>query len=124
MLIKDFSLKLFFSGIAFYVLNLLYSLVAGEAVSMIFHGVHLFFLIFFMLGAAVMAFLLEHKKDIVGVGFLVVITNISIFTYILKKWLVQKQFVFSKWNFFVLFLCYLIILTFFVGKKLNQTHFK
>lgn len=123
MFIKDFSIKLFLTGMAFYLLNLIYVLIAGEALNLVFQGIHLFFLIFFILGGAVMAFLLENKKDIVGVGFLVVITNISIFTYILNKWLVQKQFVFSKWNFFVLFMGYLVALTFLVGKKLNQTQF-
>ncbi|WP_428223822.1 hypothetical protein [Flavobacterium sp.] len=123
MFIKEFSIKLFLAGMAFYLLNMLYVLSSGSEMNLVFHGVHFFFLFCFVLGGAVMAFLLENKKDIVGVGFLVVITNISIFTYILNKWLVQKQFVFSKWNFFILFLGYLIGLTFLVGKKLNKTQF-
>ncbi|APT22433.1 hypothetical protein BU993_07230 [Flavobacterium columnare] len=108
---------------AFCVLNFGYLILSDQLIPPVFYLIHGFFLFFYLLGTMIMAFLLENKKDLVGVGFLVVITNIFIFTYILNRWLLQKNLMFSKWNFFILFIGYLIAMTFLVGKKLNQIKF-
>ncbi|OWP84044.1 hypothetical protein BWK59_07325 [Flavobacterium davisii] len=123
MLIQEFSKKLFLIGLAFYLLNIGYLLLSNEVIVPALHIIHGFFLFFYLLAITIMAFLLENKKDIIGVGFLVVITNLFIFTYILNQWLIQNNFVFSKWNFFVLFMAYLTTTTFLVAKKLNQIKF-
>ncbi|AEW86448.1 hypothetical protein B0A78_10685 [Flavobacterium columnare NBRC 100251 = ATCC 23463] len=123
MLIKEFLKKLFLIGMAFCVLNFGYLILSDQLIPPVFYLIHGFFLFFYLLGTMIMAFLLENKKDLVGVGFLVVITNIFIFTYILNRWLLQKNLMFSKWNFFILFIGYLIAMTFLVGKKLNQIKF-
>ncbi|MFK7001214.1 hypothetical protein [Flavobacterium oreochromis] len=123
MLIKEFLQKLFLVGMAFYLLNFGYLFLSNQIITPAFYIIHVFFLFFYLLGISIMAFLLENKKDLVGVGFLVVITNLFIFTYIFNRWLLQKNFLFSKWNFFILFIGYLVTITFLVGKKLNQIKF-
>ncbi|AMA48027.1 hypothetical protein AX766_05045 [Flavobacterium covae] len=123
MLIKDFFKKLSLAGVVFYFINFGCLFLLNQTISPAFYLIHAFFFLFYLLGTLAMAFLLENKKDQVGVGFLVVITNLFIFTYIFNKWLLQKNFMFSKWNFFILFIAYLTTITFLVGKKLNQIKF-
>lgn len=124
MFLKEFLSKLFFFGIVLYGINLaIIKLSSLFEPSYEFHAIHLILFLSSAIALIAIDRVFKKNKDVVGVSFLVISTIMTVLVLVVGKWLLTTEEPFLKWNYFFLFMGYLLCITFLTGKKLNQMIF-
>ncbi len=87
------------------------------------------FILFFFGGMSLLLFgiidaIFIKNKEVVGMSFMLITTIKTIAVGIIGKiYILSQNIIFEKWNYFILFILYLLFETIVIGRRLNKTAF-
>lgn len=87
------------------------------------------FILFFFGGTSLILFgiieaIFIKNKEVVGMSFMLITTIKTIAIGIIGKvYILDQNITFEKWNYFILFILYLLFETIVIGRRLNKTVF-
>lgn len=87
------------------------------------------FILFFFGGMSLLLFgiidaIFIKNKEVVGMSFMLITTIKTIAVGIIGKiYILSQNIIFEKWNYFTLFILYLLFETIVIGRRLNKTAF-